>query len=67
MTVSSTVPGMRISERSVDTPLRLDTATRVGNTQTWVTNAYEHDGIGDERVFTRLARLVRDTGGGVPQ
>jgi len=49
----------------VDAGLQLDTAARVGNTQAWVTNEYEHDGIGDERVFTRLGQLVRDTGGGI--
>jgi len=47
----------------VDAGLQLDTAARVGNTQAWVTNEYEHDGIGDERVFTRLQQMVHDTGG----
>ncbi|UBU09554.1 alpha/beta fold hydrolase [Nonomuraea gerenzanensis] len=49
----------------VDSGLQLDTASRVGNTQAWVTNEYEHDGIGEERVFARLTRLVRDLGGGL--
>ncbi|GAA3239891.1 alpha/beta fold hydrolase [Nonomuraea helvata] len=49
----------------VDSGLQLDTASRVGNTQAWVTNEYEHDGIGEERVFARLTGLVRDIGGGV--
>ncbi|WP_256257492.1 alpha/beta fold hydrolase [Nonomuraea pusilla] len=49
----------------VDAGLQLDTASRVGNVQTWVTNEYEHDGIGDDRVFTRLTELVRARGGGV--
>ncbi|MBF8188189.1 alpha/beta fold hydrolase [Nonomuraea sp. K274] len=49
----------------VDSGLQLDTAARVGNTQAWVTNEYEHDGIGEERVFARLTGLVRDTGGGI--
>ncbi|WP_246063701.1 alpha/beta fold hydrolase [Nonomuraea longispora] len=48
----------------VDAGLQLDTAARVGNTQAWVTNEYEHDGIGDDRVFARLTGLVRDLGGG---
>ncbi|GAA1238517.1 MULTISPECIES: alpha/beta fold hydrolase [Streptomyces] len=47
----------------VDAGLQLDTAARVGNTQTWVTNEYEHDGIGDGRVITRLQELVRNAGG----
>jgi hypothetical protein len=47
----------------VDSGLQLDTLTRVGSSQAWVTNEYEHDGIGDPRVFTRLRELVRDRGG----
>ncbi|MET8868667.1 alpha/beta fold hydrolase [Nonomuraea sp. NPDC004580] len=49
----------------VDSGLQLQTAARVGNTQTWVTNEYEHDGIGDDRVFARLTELVRRQGGGI--
>ncbi|MGW0803911.1 alpha/beta fold hydrolase [Nonomuraea sp. NPDC002799] len=49
----------------VDSGLQLDTAQRVGNAQAWVTNEYEHDGIGEERVFARLTGLVRDIGGGI--
>ncbi|MGR6917389.1 alpha/beta fold hydrolase [[Actinomadura] parvosata] len=49
----------------VDSGLQLETAARVGNTQAWVTNEYEHDGIGEERVFARLTGLVRDLGGGL--
>ncbi|MFI7702492.1 alpha/beta fold hydrolase [Nonomuraea sp. NPDC049480] len=49
----------------VDSGLQLDTAARVGNTQAWVTNEYEHDGIGEDRVFARLTDLVRDMGGGI--
>ena len=49
----------------VDSGLQLDTASRVGNVQAWVTNEYEHDGISSERVFTRLTELVRSVGGGV--
>ncbi|WP_328522049.1 alpha/beta fold hydrolase [Kribbella sp. NBC_00359] len=50
----------------VDSGLQLDTASRVGNLQAWVTNEYEHDGLGVERVFARLTELVRAVGGGVP-
>jgi pimeloyl-ACP methyl ester carboxylesterase len=34
----------------VDSGLQLDTLSRVGSSQAWVTNEYEHDGIGDARV-----------------
>lgn len=47
----------------VDSLLQLDTARHVGNTQAWVTNEYEHDGIGSDRVFARLVELVAQTGG----
>ncbi len=49
----------------VDSGLQLDTARRVGNVQAWVTNEYEHDGLGTARVFERLTELVRSVGGGV--
>jgi len=49
----------------VDSGLQLDTASRVGNLQAWVTNEYEHDGLGSDRVFARLTELVRSVGGGV--
>ena len=47
----------------VDSGLQLDTLSRVGSAQAWVTNEYEHDGIGDPRVLERLRELVRDRGG----
>ncbi|MEV6373176.1 alpha/beta fold hydrolase [Micromonospora musae] len=51
----------------VDAGLQLDTASRVGNIRTWITNEYEHDGVReDERVFARLTQLVRESGGGIP-
>lgn len=49
----------------VDSGLQLDTASKVGNTQAWVTNEYEHDGIGEDRVFARLTQLIHDIGGGI--
>ncbi|MFI6263278.1 hypothetical protein [Micromonospora sp. NPDC051006] len=50
----------------VDAGLQLDTASRVGNVRTWITNEYEHDGVHeDDRVFARLTELVREAGGGV--
>ncbi|MFC7640782.1 hypothetical protein ACFQX6_07060 [Streptosporangium lutulentum] len=51
----------------VDAGLQLETAARVGNTQVWVTNEYEHDGLGDDRVFARLTGLVKDIGGGISE
>ncbi|WP_432891616.1 alpha/beta fold hydrolase [Kribbella sp. CA-245084] len=50
----------------VDSGLQLDTAGRVGNLQAWVTNEYEHDGLGSDRVFERLTDLVASVGGGIP-
>ncbi|MFI6781636.1 alpha/beta fold hydrolase [Micromonospora sp. NPDC050276] len=47
----------------VDAGLQLDTLSRVGAAQAWVTNEFEHDGIGSGRVFTRLREMVRDRGG----
>ncbi|GAA1726493.1 alpha/beta fold hydrolase [Isoptericola hypogeus] len=47
----------------VDSGLQLDTLSRLGNARAWVTNEYEHDGIGDPRVLRRLRELVRDAGG----
>ena len=46
----------------VDAGLQLDTAARVGNVHTWVTNEYEHDGLTDSRVFTHLRELLHETG-----
>lgn len=47
----------------VDAQLSLDTLARLGNSQYWVTNEFEHDGITAERTFARLRDLVRDRGG----
>lgn len=47
----------------VDAGLQLETLQGVGNSQYWVTNEYEHDGIGSGRTLTRLRELVRDRGG----
>ncbi len=40
----------------VDAGLQLETAARVGNVRTWVTNEYEHDGLRADgaRVLARL-------------
>ncbi|THV42486.1 alpha/beta fold hydrolase [Glycomyces buryatensis] len=47
----------------VDSGLQLDTLKGLGNSQAWVTNEFEHDGIGSGRVLTRLREMVRDRGG----
>ncbi len=47
----------------VDAGLQLDTAAAVGNVHAWVTNEFEHDGIGDDRVFANLRRTVDELGG----
>lgn len=47
----------------VDAGLQLETLEGVGNSQYWVTNEYEHDGISSGRTLTRLRELVRDRGG----
>lgn len=47
----------------VDSGLQLDTLSRLGNAQAWITNEYEHDGIGSGMVLTRLREIVRDRGG----
>jgi pimeloyl-ACP methyl ester carboxylesterase len=38
----------------VDSGLQLETARRVGNVRTWVTNEYEHDGADGPRILGRL-------------
>ena len=48
----------------VDCGLSLETAGRIGNTQAWVTNEYEHDGLrASPAVFARLRDMVRARGG----
>ncbi|MCW4459986.1 alpha/beta hydrolase [Microbacterium sp. MPKO10] len=47
----------------VDAHLQLDTASRVGNARAWVTNEFEHDGIGSARVVPRLREMVAEFGG----
>ncbi|MCU1535934.1 MAG: proline iminopeptidase [Humibacillus sp.] len=47
----------------VDAHLQLDTLSRIGSAQAWVTNELEHDGIVSGRVLTHLRTLVRDRGG----
>lgn len=47
----------------VDSGLQLDTAAAVGNVHAWVTNEFEHDGIGDPKVFTYLQDKIASLGG----
>lgn len=46
----------------VDAGLQLDTLSRLGSSARWVTNEFEHDGIGSGRTFTRLREILRDRG-----
>ena len=45
----------------VDAELSLDTAARVGNVRTWVTNEWEHDGLRADagRILPRLRELAQ--------
>jgi pimeloyl-ACP methyl ester carboxylesterase len=47
----------------VDSGLQLATAGAVGNAQAWVTNEFEHDGVGSGKVFPRLLQMVDEIGG----
>lgn len=46
----------------VDAGLQLDTAAAVGNVHAWVTNEFEHDGIGDDKVFAYLRSTIAQLG-----
>ncbi|RCW95355.1 alpha/beta fold hydrolase [Marinomonas foliarum] len=44
--------------------LSLKTASKVANTQVWITNSYEHDGVRQSpEVFCKLRELLLDQGG----
>lgn len=47
----------------VDAGLSLDTAGKVGNLKAWVTNEFEHDGIGSGAVLPRLFEIIDELGG----
>ncbi len=48
----------------VDAGLSQETAARLGNSQVWITNEYEHDGVGQSTaVFKRLRDMIRASGG----
>lgn len=51
----------------VDAGLQLETAASVGNVHAWVTNEFEHDGIGDDKVFAYLRSTITQLGGGIAQ
>lgn len=50
----------------VDAGLSLDTAARVGNVRTWVTNEFEHDGLRTGDVLARLRDRLAARGGPLP-
>ena len=63
---ANTVPMAAIvyhDDMYVDAGLSLDTASRVGNLKAWVTNEFEHDGIGSGTVLPRLFEIVDELGG----
>lgn len=47
----------------VDAGLSLETAARVGNVRTWVTNEFEHDGLRTGDVLARLVERLGARGG----
>ena len=47
----------------VDSGLQLQTLAGIGNSQAWVSNEWEHDGIGDPRVLRGLLQRVDQQGG----
>ena len=51
----------------VDAGLQLETVAHVGNAHAWVTNEYEHDGIGSPRVFPRLRQMIAERGGALAE
>ncbi|MGA7205478.1 MAG: alpha/beta fold hydrolase [Specibacter sp.] len=51
----------------VDAGLQLETADAVGNVHAWVTNEFEHDGIGDDKVFAYLRSTIAQLGGGISE
>ena len=57
------VAAVYFDDMYVDSGLQLETAQRVGNLYPWVTNEYEHDGLGAERVFQHLTSTLADNGG----
>jgi pimeloyl-ACP methyl ester carboxylesterase len=57
------VAAVYFDDMYVDSGLQLETARRVGNLHPWVTNEYEHDGIGADRVFQHLISTLADNGG----
>ncbi|WP_265520467.1 alpha/beta fold hydrolase [Oerskovia flava] len=50
----------------VDADLSLETAAHVGNTEAWVTNEFEHDGLRTGDVFARLTERLATRGGPLP-
>lgn len=57
------VAAVYFEDMYVDSGLQLDTASRVANLHPWVTNEYQHDGIGSGRVFPRLLDMLDEVGG----
>lgn len=49
----------------VDRGLQLETVAAVANIHPWITNEFEHDGIGDDKVFAYLRTTIAQLGGGI--
>ncbi|KFI39850.1 proline iminopeptidase [Bifidobacterium actinocoloniiforme DSM 22766] len=46
----------------VDRELQLDTLSRLGNSHAWITSEYEHDGLHQSGMFSKLLRLALERG-----
>ncbi|MBE1612594.1 alpha/beta fold hydrolase [Actinopolymorpha pittospori] len=47
----------------VDSGLQLQSLAGIGNSRAWVSNEWEHDGVGDVRVLRGLLQRIDDDGG----
>ena len=63
---ANTVPVAAIvyhDDMYVDAGLSLAAASKVGNLHAWVTNEFEHDGLGSGTVLPRLFAMIDELGG----
>ncbi len=52
------VAAVYVEDMYVASELQQDTLARLGNARAWITNEYEHDGVRDPRVLSRLMDLA---------
>lgn len=58
------VAAVYYNDMYVPRELSLKTAKQVANTQVWITNSYEHDGVRQSsEVFCTLQKMLQDSGG----